>query len=213
MSRTRLVLVRHGQTDWNFGGRFQGQADVELNDVGIEQARLMAPYLAALQPAAVLSSDLKRASVTAQHIADACGLGVVHTDPRLQEINVGSWVGLRSEDVRRDLPWFDEKLREGIDFRRSDSGETGQELADRVGPALAEIGEAFAGRTAVVVGHGMALRHGLMRLLGWDARVGLSLTGLWNCSWTVVERRDRWTLLSYNNVVPGTASLPSLNAP
>ncbi|WP_040161274.1 histidine phosphatase family protein [Nigerium massiliense] len=213
MSPTRLVLVRHGQTEWNLTGRFQGQADIELNETGRGQARAMAPFVAALEPAALYSSDLKRALVTAETIADATGLDV-RPDAQLQEINVGTWAGRYSKDVRAELPWFEEKLRTGQDFRRSDTGETGAELGDRVGAALADIAGRHPEQTVVIVGHGMALRYGLARLLGWDEQVLLGLTGLWNCSWTVLELRDRWKLLSYNNVPTDFSGvLPSLNAP
>lgn len=214
MTHTRLVLVRHGQTDWNLTGRFQGQADIELNDAGVEQARTMAPYVAAWRPSAVVTSDLLRARVTAQHIADAAGLAVVHADPRLQEINVGTWAGRYLKDVRVEEPWLDAALRSGTDFRRSDTGETAEELSERVGTALAEIADTFSGSTTVVVGHGMALRYGMARLLGWASGMLLGTVGLWNCSWTVLELRDRWKLLSYNNVPAGFGDvLPSLNSP
>ena len=99
MSPTRLVLVRHGQTDWNLTARFQGQADVGLNDTGVQQAQRAAPHVAAFGPTAVLSSPLQRASLTAQYIADACGIDVVQTDPRLEEINVGTWAGESLTDL------------------------------------------------------------------------------------------------------------------
>lgn len=199
---TRLVLVRHGQTGFNASGRFQGQLDVALNAHGLAQAYELAPTLAALRPAHVAASDLGRAQQTAAVVASACGL-TVETDAALREIDVGSWSGRTPAEVQPEAPWFDEFLRTGRDFRRSETGETASEAGERVRGALLRLAEAHPGQTTIVVGHGLALRVGLAFLLGLDFAGSGALSGLWNCSWSVLERRDRWRLQSYNNVVPG----------
>lgn len=202
MNRTRLVLVRHGQTEFNASGRFQGQLDVPLNDHGLAQAHTLAPSIAALHPARVVSSDLGRALRTADVLASACQLEVA-VDAALREIDVGTWSGRTPEDVMGEAPWFEEYLREGRDFRRSDTGETASEAGERIRGVLARLGDEHPGETTLVVGHGLALRVGLAFLLGFDITQANGLSGLWNCSWTVLERRGRWRLVSYNNVVPG----------
>lgn len=195
----RLILVRHGQTAWNLEGRFQGQTDIPLNGLGLAQAAAMAPRVAALSPDALVSSDLGRALQTAQAIAAEAGLQI-GADTRLREIHVGTWAGWRHEDALAELPDFGELLAQGEDFRRSATGETASEVADRVAPALNDIADRHRGETTAVVGHGLALRVAIARLLGWDDRVAASLAGLWNCSWTILDRRDsRWRLVSYNN--------------
>lgn len=199
---TRLVLVRHGQTDGNAGGRFQGQLDVPLNEHGHAQARAVAPLVARLHPARIVSSDLTRARETAAALASACGLEV-ETDAGLREIHVGSWQWRTTDEVRPEAPWFDEALRAGRDFRRSETGETASEAGGRVRVVLDRIAREHPGETSVVVGHGLALRVGLAFLLGLDHGGSNGLSGLWNCSWTVVEQRERWRLVSYNNVVVG----------
>ena len=212
MTRTRLVLVRHGQTDWNAGGRFQGQADIPLNAHGIDQAATLAEAIADLAPDRIVSSDLSRARTTADTIAAACGLDV-EVDARLREIHVGSWQGRTPEDVSVECPWFPDALRAGRDFRRSDTGETATEAGERVRDALAAAAERHPGETIVVVGHGLALRIGLTFLLGLDFAHSFLLSGLWNCSWSVAEHRGYWRLTSYNNVVPGhSGALKSPNA-
>lgn len=212
MTRTRLVLVRHGQTDWNAGGRFQGQADVPLNAHGIAQALTLADPIAEMAPDRIVSSDLSRALTTADTLAAACGLNV-EVDARLREIHVGSWQGRTPEDVSVECPWFPDALRAGRDFRRSDTGETASEAGERVHQALLAAAERHPGETLVVVGHGLALRIGLTFLLGLDFAHSFLLTGLWNCSWSVVEHRGYWRLTSYNNVVPGhSGALKSPNA-
>ena len=213
MTRTRLVLVRHGQTDWNAGGRFQGQADIPLNAHGVEQAATLALAMADLAPDRLVTSDLVRARATADAIAVACGVGVVEVDPGLREIDVGAWQGRTPEDVTREFPWFPEALREGRDFRRSDTGETATEAGERVRDALDAAAGRHSGETIVVVGHGLALRIGLTFLLGLDFAHSFLFTGLWNCSWSVVEHRGYWRVNSYNNAVAGhSGALKSPNA-
>ena len=78
MTAGKVLLLRHGQTDWNVALRLQGQSDIDLNEVGREQARSVAAALAALEPAAVAASDLSRARETAELVAG--GLGLDHDD-------------------------------------------------------------------------------------------------------------------------------------
>lgn len=198
---TRLILVRHGRTAWNHAGRFQGQADISLDDVGRAQASAMAPWVARLGPHAVVSSDLVRARETGEILARQAGLEL-NLDARLREINVGTWSGMRIEDAAAEMPDFQERLATGRDFRRSATGETASEAGARVAEALRYIADWNPDGTTAVVGHGLALRMATLDLVGWDMVTGLALAGLWNCSWTILERRDRWRILSYNNVAP-----------
>ena len=97
-----MLVLRHGQSEWNASGRWQGQADIELTDLGYEQARRAADKLG--QFAAVASSDLQRARVTATIIAESLGLGLLDPDPRLRETDVGEWQGLTHDEIERDWP-------------------------------------------------------------------------------------------------------------
>lgn len=198
--RTRLVLVRHGQTDANAAGRFQGQQDVPLNRVGRSQAAAVAPRIAAMRPDRLVSSDLVRAEETARAIAAVSGLEV-RTDPRLREIDVGEWQGLSVTEVAATCPWFAEKVAAGEDVRRSATGETATEAGERVAGVLEELTARHPGETIVVVGHGLALRVGTALTLGLGFAGAGALSGLWNCSWTILERAGRWRLLTYNAVV------------
>lgn len=195
------MLWRHGETDWNATGRYQGQADVQLNERGLQQARAAAPVIAALQPARIVSSDLGRARRTAAELAGLTGI-TVELDPRLQEINVGDWVGLTNEQVFAAHPDFAEALLGGRDARRSPSGQTGAEAGARVAEALLDIAESTPdGQTVVCVGHGFAMRVATVFLLGLDYAHNLTLGGLWNASWTMLQPAgETWRLLSYNNV-------------
>lgn len=200
--RTKLVLVRHGQTDSNAAGRFQGQQDVPLNRIGRSQADALAERLVRLKAARIVTSDLLRARATADAIATASGVGV-SVDERLREIDVGSWQGRTSVEVAAENPWFEEALHSGRDFRRSETGETAAEAGERVAAVLHELAEAHPRETTFVVGHGLALRVGMCLFLGLGLDASFAVSGLWNCSWTILDHNERWRLQSYNNVVVG----------
>lgn len=196
--RTRLVLLRHGQTDWNVAGRYQGQTDIPLNAVGIEQARMAAPLVAALRPTAIFSSPLSRALDTVTPIADRLGLPV-DTDDRLREIHVGSWSGLTTAQMHDVDPGFERAFRAGRDYRRSPEGETADEVGVRMREVLTDIAAAHEGHAVLVATHGLALRMGTGYLLGWDFDQTWRLGPMDNCGWTILGRRDDgWHLESYN---------------
>ncbi len=204
MTAARVITWRHGETAWNAEGRYQGQADVPLNDRGLAQASAAAVRIAELRPDRIVSSNLSRAAVTAQQLARHTGLPV-ELEPRLQEINVGDWAGLTNVEVYAAHPEFAAALRSGRDARRSTTGETGAEAGARVAEALLDIAEDSPdGSTVVVAGHGFALRVAMVFLLGLDYAHNLTLGGLWNASWSVLQPGgESWRLLSYNNVADG----------
>ena len=131
MAATTILLVRHGETDWNRDRRVQGHTDVPLNETGREQARALAGELAGEPLAAVYSSDLSRALETATIVAEPRSLAVT-TLPALREKHFGTWEGLTDAEVLTRFPdahatgWGD--------------GETTEEMADRVLAAVREIG-------------------------------------------------------------------------
>ena len=98
-----LVLVRHGETDWNLSGRAQGHADIPLNDTGRAQAQAVARRLAGFAPVRLWSSDLARASQTAEAIAATTGL-TVELDSRLREYDVGERSGLTLDEAAEQFP-------------------------------------------------------------------------------------------------------------
>lgn len=198
---TRFILVRHGQTDSNATGRFQGQADIPLNDTGRAQAAAVAHRLVGFEPDGIVASDLSRADGTARAIAASTGAPLA-TEPMLREINIGSWEGKTAAQVAQEYPWYPEALRTGVDFRRSETGETAEEAGARIAEVLRGLAETRAGQTTVVVGHGLALRSGMCQLLGLGLDGVHVFGGLWNCSWTELEVTRRWRVVSYNNVVP-----------
>lgn len=193
-----LVLWRHGLTDWNAQGRFQGQADIPLNQTGVEQAVAVAPAIAALAPASIHCSPLRRARRTAQELSAVTGLDL-STDPRLMEIDVGSWAGLTLAEAGDLDPDFPVALRADQDHRRSPEGETAVEVGLRMGECLREIAAAHRGEVTAVVSHGLAIRMGTASLLGWPYSSAARLAGMVNCGWTVLTGSgDRWRLQVYN---------------
>ena len=150
---TTLILARHGETDWNRDGRFQGHADPPLNDRGREQARALADAVAGERIAAVYASDLRRAHETAQIVAARRGLDVV-VDPDLRERDVGEWSGLTIREIEDRFPDELRRFRE----KGASIGESREALSERVVAAVRRIAEAHPRGHVLVVTHGGALR-------------------------------------------------------
>jgi probable phosphoglycerate mutase len=182
----RLLLLRHGRTEWNHVGWAQGHADVPLDEVGHLQAKAVAPLVAALSPTRIWSSDLARASQTAAHVAAECGLPV-EVDPRLREFAVGEREGLTwAESVAR-FPWIADGVGLGERLAGVPGAESDDAVHDRIGPALEDHAAALApGETGVVVTHGAALKIAMAALLGWDRSVMRSFRVLGNCRWAAL---------------------------
>lgn len=181
-----LVLLRHGRTAWNHTGRAQGHADVPLDEVGHAQAAAVAPYVAALRPARLWSSDLVRARQTADHVAVACGLPV-EADPRLREFSVGERQGLTWDESVARFPQIADGVGLGERLRGVPGAETDDDVAARLLPALQDCLSALGpGDTGVVVGHGAALKLAVVGLLGWPLAQAKSLAVLGNCRWAAL---------------------------
>lgn len=194
----RLVLLRHGQTEWNATGRAQGQADVPLDEVGHEQAAVAAERLAVLQPAFVWSSDLSRARQTAEAVARRSGLEV-RTDPRLREYDIGVRSGLTLDEFERQRPDLHAKLVAGENFEGD--GEDHEDVDARMLPAVHEAMEALGqGEAGIIVSHGAALRTVTCALFGIPLESREMLSGMSNCAWTLLADRQRvgWQILEYN---------------
>jgi broad specificity phosphatase PhoE len=159
---TTLLLARHGETEWNRVGRWQGHADPPLSDAGREQAAMLALRLADAGVTAVVSSDLRRASETADIVAGALGLAL-DVDPELREIDVGSWSGHTREEVAALFPEGYARWQEG---EIGHDGETREQLTARVVAAVERACAAHSGGTVLVVTHGGAIRALLRHVTG-----------------------------------------------
>lgn len=153
---TTLWLIRHGQTDWNVEGRYQGQADVPLNAAGLQQAGALAEELNGQVFDAIYSSDLQRARATAEIIAQVIRLPV-QTDIRLREINQGQWEGQFYLYLMVHFPAEMLARRNNPYEFRPPEGESAAEVAQRVMQAADEIAAAHPHGRVLIVSHALAL--------------------------------------------------------
>jgi broad specificity phosphatase PhoE len=159
---TRVLLVRHGQSVWNADGRWQGQADPPLTDLGRRQAMSAARSLGTVD--AVFASDLQRAAETAVIIAGELGVGPVVVDPGLRERDAGEWSGLTRAEIHRDWPgYLDAPADEHAGFgpsagatrpRRPPSWEPDDAVLERARAALRRIHDAVGDGEVIAVTHG-----------------------------------------------------------
>lgn len=184
---TRLILWRHGHTEWNGQLRVQGHSDVPLSELGRHQATEAAPLLAALAPDLIVSSDLSRCTQTATALAQLTDLPVA-TDSRLRERAYGDWEGLTMAEIAQHWPESYQRKQAGADAADMGHGiERPAEVMKRMGEALRELAEGHPGATAVVVSHGGAIRYGMFDLLGWPAEQLRSVYALVNCHYSEVR--------------------------
>jgi len=156
--KTIFYVIRHGETDWNLDGRWQGHADVPLNEVGRAQAQRLAERMRAsgVRFTAIYSSDLKRAWET------ACTLGAkIDLEPQpipaLREIDVGRWSGMNSAEVRALDGDTYVRIQSGEDLARG-GGERFLDLYDRVVATIEQLVARHTGATLALVTHGGAVR-------------------------------------------------------
>lgn len=199
----RLVLVRHGQSEWNREHRVQGQSGTGLSEVGHRQAEATAAWIAEAHPDAVLvSSDLQRCRETVAPLASALDRDVTY-DPEVRERRFGRWEGLLLSEVEAQDPELWDRWRGGEDVVGLIGGETGQELGLRAATAFQRHLDGHDDEaTLVIVTHGGPIWHGLHRLL--HLRPG-TLGGVGNTAVTEVgvDGANRW-LETWNQ----TAHLP-----
>nr|WP_255668854.1 histidine phosphatase family protein [Aeromicrobium duanguangcaii] len=203
----RVILWRHGRTEWNVAGRVQGQTDIALDEVGRQQAAEAAARLASLSPARIVSSDLSRAADTARALSDRTGVPV-ETDPRLRELAFGAREGLTWRESWERFPTQMQAWADG-DETQIEGAETHAQAGARLAAALREyVDELPLGETLVVVAHGAVLRTGILEFLGIPESSWRQFGGLSNCHWSVLEEAryqdwSQWRLSEWN-----TGSLP-----
>ena len=150
VSMPRMLLVRHGESEWNAQGRWQGQADPPLSERGRRDAHLAARSIGAVD--VVMSSTLERARDTAELISGELGVGPVLTDRRLIERDAGEWSGLTRDEINAEWPGY---LLDGDLGRRPPGWETDESLLERSLAALRELATAVDDDSDIlVVTHG-----------------------------------------------------------
>jgi len=149
-----LFLIRHGQTDWNLAQRFQGQSDIPLNETGRKQANAIVERLAAEHFDAIYSSDLQRATETADII---CKSEII-TDSRLREVNFGDWEGLIYDEIKVKYPETLAAWEVDIFKNAPPNGETLEGLSVRVQSMLDELRAKHDDQNILIVAHGGVLQ-------------------------------------------------------
>lgn len=203
MTLRHLVLLRHGQTDYNAAGRMQGHLDSVLTAEGRAQAERVAPEVARLKPARVISSDLRRAADTAEVVAAACGVPV-ERDPRLRETHLGEWQGLTVPEVESGWPGAIAVWRNDPSWAPP-GGESRIDVVRRCTPVVEDLDDQLAeeseASTVVLVAHGGMIAGVVCGLLGIALESWPAIGGLGNCRWAALARRPdhlRWRLVGYN---------------
>ncbi|WP_427895790.1 histidine phosphatase family protein [Kribbella sp. GL6] len=199
MTAGRLIVWRHGRTEWNLRNKIQGQADIPLDEVGIAQARAAAARLAALAPTRLFASDLQRAAATAGELAVLTDLKIEY-DEALREIDVDDWAGLTTAELAAINPEAAARMQSGEPQRRGTNGETVEEVAARFAAALTRIStEGTPEDTIVVATHGLAARVGICVFLGIPQSSWPAFGGLSNCNWvSLLPGRHGWRIEEWN---------------
>jgi len=198
----RLILVRHGQTEYNATSRMQGQLDTELSALGRRQAVAAARVLVEHSPVAIVSSDLRRAYDTAVELGDQAGLPV-EIDPRLRETHLGRWQGLTHHDVDAVSPGARAAWRADATWAPPE-GESRVDVARRSAPVIQELldkHEQWVHRPIIVVAHGGLIAALTAALLDLPVDRWPVLGGLGNTGWVQLSGygdRPAWRLDVWN---------------
>ncbi len=200
-SPIRIVLWRHGQTDWNVENRFQGHSDIPLNKVGQYQASEAAKVLAALRPDRIISSDLIRAQSTAAALAALTDI-TVEINPNLRETDGGLWEGKLASENRATHGELFANWYEGGDEPAGVTGERRSDVAKRAVAVIEKETTNFSG-TIVFVTHGGTVRSVLGSILKLPIAQWGVIGGLSNACWSILELTkhhtgSRWYLAEHN---------------
>jgi broad specificity phosphatase PhoE len=188
----RVLLIRHGLTDWNAQRRWQGMADVPLNEEGRQQAALLAKHLSHHKIDRLYTSDLNRAWDTARVIGETLGL-VPETDPRLRETNLGIFQGLTADQINRRYPREHQAMRADYYDYVIPRGESRRQLQNRAYAAFVDIA-AKGGNEIAIVSHGGTIAVLLRKLLPDNEQV--STAHITNTSITTLEYKEGyWHLI------------------
>lgn len=199
MSVNRIVLWRHGRTEWNVQHRWQGQTDIPLDIIGKAQAEAAAEKIARLNPALIISSDLMRAAHTAQYLSHVTGLQVIK-DQRLRETNGGVWEGLTYSEIDEHHGESLKSWQQDVTVPAGVTGETRGAVASRVAQSIAEHAKSAEG-TLVVATHGGSARAATLELLGLPMKHHNSFKVLSNAAWVILDRDEThqiWRISDYN---------------
>jgi len=194
---TGLILVRHGETEWNVGEIFRGRIDIELNEIGIKQAELLADYLSDVKIEVIYSSPLKRALKTAEAITSPHKLKV-EIAPGLIDLNFGQWHGLPLQEVKNKYEGLYTQWIDSPDQVTIPGGESLNDVSKRAIGVVNEVIAKYEG-TVILVSHRVVNKVLICALLGLDN------SHFWNirqdtCGITIFSYENgRFMLIEHNN--------------
>ncbi len=195
---TRILLVRHGESEANQKDIFAGHLDAKLTEKGLEQAKLTAEYIAETYKAdKAYASDLQRAFVTGKTIADRLGLEITPTK-QMREIEAGKWDGMVFDDIVKVYPEDFGKWTTDIGNACCTDGESVAELAKRIMKELNRIADENEGRTVLVASHATPIRVAVTSIK-YDGDITLMNTVPWvsNASVSIIEKDNgKWSIVS-----------------
>jgi broad specificity phosphatase PhoE len=196
-----IYLIRHGRTEWNVTGRWQGHLDVPLDSTGRQQAQRLARRLSdeGTRFGAFYASDLSRAWETAQAVGAALGMAPA-AEPALREIDLGAWAGKTRAEIAEQFPAEWGKLQTDEDIPRG-GGETFAGFQQRVLDWLERAADKHAGGRICAVTHGGCIRAAALHALGWTWADRERVPPIENGSINILERADgAWRILRMNDV-------------
>lgn len=194
----RLILVRHGETDWNRKHIPQGHVDIPLNKTGQKQAHALALRLQNWDIDAVYSSDLSRAAETASILGTTLALQVQFS-AAWREIDLGAWCGLSRPEIERRFPQELAALARGEDIPRG-GGETMADLQARVVAEYQRVEPLHAGESVLLVSHGGSLKALICHLIGLDLKYASRLSTGGNTGISIIQFDRGWPqLISLND--------------
>ena len=194
-----FYFLRHGETEWNAGGRWCGRTDVPLSDVGRRQAESLARRMKTISVEALYSSPLVRALETARMVGQAIGLEP-WVDQRLVELNYGAWEGRPFEEVKRTMPAVYQAWDADPAHVAPPEGETGLQLIERVTPFLAELAQKYQHGNVVVVCHRTVCRLLACHIMGVPLSEYRHRVAMENGALNIFETREgKWHVVNLND--------------
>ena len=199
MTKTKVIAVRHGETQWNLEGRFQGQLDSPLTKNGLSQAKAVAKTLSTHNVSLIYSSDLGRALQTAEQISEATDIDIL-TDNRLRERHFGIFQGMTESDMRASMPDEINNPKHRDPDYIIPEGESMRQASQRGVSCISEIVQNHPGETIVVVTHGGILESFFRYVIGIPFEAP-RMYKIWNTGLNIFSHSNgRWELLTFGNI-------------
>jgi probable phosphoglycerate mutase len=190
-----LCLFRHGRTTWNALGKYQGQTDTELDDLGKAQARAVGMRSREMSPAVLYTSDLKRCRDVAAQIQALAGIDPI-ADERLREVDFGAWAGCTREEIAANFPEEWKAWRSGDRDVRPGGGESATMLRARVVGFMESLRETHDDGLIIAVSHAAWIKSAVRWSLGGDGDIGTPTQGSMT---TITLGKERVMLESFND--------------